>query len=160
MSGIKGLGAKCPGIVTSPLLVEGEEDTWDLLVINKVVPGSLHLYLATNDLFNHMEKHCWELKPVLKDFFVIERLPHSYQGKERNYQGPDIRQVMAGLNKQFPLMKEDPTKKLYFDVLLLIKMLANQLFSLDLHPEWLATLQELKSALATINTHTSFPMTP
>ena len=38
-------------------------------------------------------------------------------------------------------------------------MLANQLFSLDLHTEWLATLQELKSALATLDTHTSFPMT-
>lgn len=145
--------------VTSPLLVEGEGDTWDMLVIDKVVPGSLHLYLATNDVFNHMEKHCWrEVKAVLKELFGIE--PHSYQGKERNYQGPEIRRVMAGLHKLFPLMKEDPNKKLYFDVLLLMKKLANQLFSLDLHPEWVATLQELKLALATLNTHTSFPMTP
>ena len=47
MSGIKGLGAKCPGIITSPCWWRGEGDTWDLLVIDKVVPGSRHLYLAT-----------------------------------------------------------------------------------------------------------------
>ena len=145
--------------VTSPFLVEGEGDTWDMKVLDKVVPGSLHLFLAANDLINHLEKDSWkDVKQVLKDLFGIEA--HSYQGKERNFQGPEIRRMLAGIHKLFPLMRTDPIRKLYLDVMVLMKKVAHEVFSLDLHPKWKETLEELKSSLITLNSFTSFPMTP
>ena len=45
--------------VTGPLLVFGVEDTHDMLILDKVVPGPLHLYLSFNEVNNHCEKTCW-----------------------------------------------------------------------------------------------------
>ena len=108
---------KWESVAAGPLLVEGAGDTWDTLVLDKAPPCPLHLgVLFTNDPLNHLERTWPEVKPVLKDLFGIQ--PHSYQGKERNFQGPEIRKVLAGLHKLYPLMRADPIRSLYLDVLI------------------------------------------
>ena len=68
-------------------MVEGQGDTWNMTVLEKATPRSLHLLLAFNDLLNFMEKTSWpEVKITLYELFGIK--DHSYQGRERNFQGP------------------------------------------------------------------------
>ena len=45
---------KWKSVNTEPL-VEGVGDNWDMLVLDKATPPSLHLFLAVNDLVNFLE---------------------------------------------------------------------------------------------------------
>ena len=103
--------------VTSPVLIMGEKDTMDMNVLgDKVIPGSLHLLLAVNDLLNRCEQTCWpDVKRVLLELFGIK--PHSYQGRERNYTGPDIRIIFRDIHKLIPIMRDDPSMSKYLSVL-------------------------------------------
>ena len=103
--------------MTEPVLVMGEGDTWNMTVMDKVILRSLHLLVALNDVLNYMEKTCWkDIKQVILDVFKIKA--HSYQGKERKYQGPDLRLILRTVHKLVPLMREDPVKSLYLDTIL------------------------------------------
>ena len=59
--------------VTGPVLVMGQGDTFDTVVLGgKVIPGSLHLLLAANNLFNRCEVTCWpEVKQVREDIYIV-----------------------------------------------------------------------------------------
>ena len=87
---------------TEPL-VEGVGDNWDMLVLDKATPPSLHLFLAVNDLVNFLESSWPEIKEVL---FGVE--PHSYQGRDRNYNGPEIRLILGGDSKVDPSDEAQP----------------------------------------------------
>ena len=92
--------------VTNPVLIMEEKDTMDMnLLGDKVNPGSLHLLLAVNDLLNRCEQTCWpDVKRALLELFGIK--PHSYQGRERNYTGPDIRIIFGDIHKLIPIMRD------------------------------------------------------
>ena len=147
-------------VAAGPILAEGVGDTWDTLVLDKVPPCPLHIgLLYTNDPINHLERGCFpEIKAVLKDLFGIQ--PHSYQGFERNYQGPEIRKILAGLHKLYPLMRADPTKSLYLDVFIQIRNFNTAICGLRLDPNWKQCLNQLREALLALNAATSFPITP
>ena len=82
--------------VTGPLLVFGVEDTHDMLVLDKVVPGPLHLYLSCNEVINHCEKTCCpEVKDVMLD--RVDAQVHVYQGKIENYEGPSLQKIFSKL---------------------------------------------------------------
>ena len=59
--------------VTGPVLVMGQGDTFDTLVLgHKVIPGSLHLLLAANKLFDRCKVTCWsEVKQVREDISIV-----------------------------------------------------------------------------------------
>ena len=147
-------------VAAGPLLAEGVGDTWDTLVLDKVPPCPLHIgLLFANDPLNHLERGCWpEVKAVLKDLFGIQ--PHSYQGFERNYQGPEIRKVLNGLHKLYPLMRPDPIKSLYLDVFIQLRNVNTAIFGLQLQPNWKQCLDQLRCVLLALNAATSFPITP
>ena len=145
--------------VALPLLVEGVGDGFDSLVLDKAPPCALHLFLATNDLLNHLERNHWpELKGVLLNLYGIEA--HSYQGKERNFQGPELRKMLSGLHKLMPLMRDDPMKSLYLEVFIQLKRVNEAIFGLELGPSWRQQLEQLRAALLALNASTSFPITP
>ena len=145
--------------VTGQVLVEGVGDTWDTTILDKTPPCALHLFLATNDLINHLEKGTWpEIKAVFYDLFGIQA--HSYQGKERNYQGPQIRKMLANLNLLVPLMGDDPIRILYLDVFFKIKQFNESIFGLQLGAKWEEHIDQLRVALLSLNSSTSFPITP
>ena len=89
--------------------------TPEKLVIDKLVPGPLHLYLSLNEVINHCEKDCWpEIKAVMGE--VVRAMVHVYQDKIGNYQGPQIRKIFRKLDILKPLML-DERKILYFNLL-------------------------------------------
>ena len=82
--------------VVGQVMVMRVGDTADTLVLDKLIPGPLHLYLAVNDIINHCEKTCWEdLKAVLYRVSGVQ--VHEYQGKVGNYEGPSIRKILKKL---------------------------------------------------------------
>ena len=144
--------------VTNPVLVEGVGDTWETSVLEKSVPGSLHLLLAANDLLLHLEATCWpDLKTCLFQLYGIK--PHNYQGKDRNFQGPQIRKLFRGVDKLMPLMTEDP-RKLYLDALVQMAKVNSGVFGLELHLEWRERLHSLKDSLFLLHSRTGLPITP
>ena len=145
--------------VAGPILVEGAGDSFSTLVLDKAPPCALHLFLATNDCFNHLQRNHWpDFKVVLLNLYGIQA--HSYQGKEQNYQGPEIRKVLSGLHKLMPLMRDDPIRRLYLEVLLETSRVNEAIFGLELNPSWRQLLHQLKVAVLALNAATSFPITP
>ena len=146
-------------VTAGPILVEGVGDTWDTTVLDKSPPCALHLFLAANDPINHMESGPWpEIKAVLYDLYGIRA--HSYQGKERNFQGPQIRKVLVNLDLLVPLMRDDPIKSLYLDLFFKIKQFNEGIFGLQLDPNWKDHIDQLRESLLTLNASTAFPITP
>ena len=101
-----------------------------------------------------MTKGTWpEIKAVFYDLFGIQA--NSYQGKERNYQGPQIRKMLANLNLLVPLMRDDPIKILYLEVFFKIKQFNESIFGLQLHTKWEEYIDQLRAALLSLNSSTS-----
>ena len=116
--------------VTGPVLIMGLGDTDKTLILDKLVPGPLHLYLSANDLINSCEKRCWpDMKSVLQDKVGVQ--VHVYQGKVGNYEGPSLRKIF----KKLEIMLEG-TRKLYYDALAAFKTVSKSVFSEQLHPLW------------------------
>ena len=84
--------------VTGEVLIRGVSDSNDTFIINKIIPGPLHLFLSVNEIFNFCESHGWpEIKAVLKEVAGVE--VHMYMGKVGNYEGPSIRKVFRKLDE-------------------------------------------------------------
>ena len=106
----------------------------------------------------HMEQTCYpNIKATLKDLFGIEA--HSYQGRERNYQGPQLRKILAGLDKLVPSMQGHP-RNLYLAAMVAMSKVNKGVFGLVLDPAWREILEEFKAALDSLSTSTGFPLTP
>ena len=145
-------------VAAGPIIVEGVGDTFDVTVLDKSPPPALHLFLATNDLINHLQRVWPEIKAVLYDLFGIQA--HNYQGKARNYQGPQIRKMLAELELLAPLMQDDPIRSLYLDVLFKIRQFNQGIFGLKLDSNWRSLIDQLRIAVLSLNSSTSFPITP
>ena len=52
--------------VTGPVLVVEVGDKFNTILLDKVIPGPLHLFLSFNELVNFSEKKIW---PEIKAFF-------------------------------------------------------------------------------------------
>ena len=145
-------------VCAGPILVEGVGDDWNTLVLDKCPPSSLHLFLALNDPINHLERQWPDFKMVLLQLFGIKA--HSYQGKERNYQGPELRKMLSGIHKLYPQMRADPVRKLFLDVFIMMKKVNDGIFDLYLDPEWEQIIGQLRAALLALDAAVSFPITP
>ena len=141
-------------------IAEGVGDTWDTLLLDKAPPCPLHVgLLFTNDPINHLAQFHWsDFKAVLFNLYGIQ--PHCYQGKDRNYQGPEIRKMFSGIHKLFPLMRDDPIRKLYLDLFVGLKHVNAAVFGVNLDPNWRHLLEKLKAAIVSLSEATSFPITP
>lgn len=151
--------------VTGHILVQGVGDTPQTLVLDKLVPGPLHLYftllylyLALNEVFNHCEKDCW---PEIKEVFgeVAGAVVHMYQGKIGNYQGPQIRKIFRKLDSLRPLML-DERKNLYFNLLEDFKHVSQSVIGTVLHTRWREHLHALRVSLQILSSQEGMPLTP
>ena len=116
--------------VIEPLLVFGEEDSHDMLVLDKVVPGPLHLYLGCNEVINHSEKTCWsKVKDVLSDRVGVQ--VHVYQGKIGNYEGPSLQKIFRKLSSLEEFIVDEP-KKLYFQTLISFRAVSRSVIGKEL----------------------------
>lgn len=144
--------------VVGQVMVMGVGDTADTLVLDKLIPGPLHLYLAVNDIINHCEKTCWEdLKIVL--YRVAGVQVHEYQGKVGNYEGPSIRKIFKKL-EVLEIYKEDSDKEMYLDTLMAFKTVSESVFGKQLHPKWREHLNKLKFYIEKLATVKGLSITP
>ena len=144
--------------VTGPVLIMGVGDTHETLVLDKLVPGPLHLYLSANELINHCEKKCWpELKSVIET--VVGVKAHVYQGKVGNYEGPSIRKIFRKLGTLKPFMQEGD-KKLYYDTFVAFKIVSQSVFGKQLHPLWREHLHCLRACMEILVMTQGMPITP
>ena len=91
-------------------MIPGKPASWRSL---SLAPSTCSWQQTTSYL--RLEATCWpDLKTCLYQLYGIK--PHNYQGKDRNFQGPQIRKLFRGVDKLMPLMMEDP-RKLYLDAL-------------------------------------------
>ena len=144
--------------VTGPILVQGVGDTPATLVIDKVVPGPLHIYLAVNEVLNHCEKTVWpEMKTELHN--VTGAQAHEYMGKVGNYEGPNIKKIFRKLDELKPYMLEG--RKLdYHNALVEFSLVSKAVFGTELQPEWRQRLHSLRAALQTLTVTSNMPLTP
>ena len=144
--------------VTGEVLVKGVGDTEDLLIIDKVIPGPLHLYLAVNEVINFCEKNSWpDIKQVLETVAGVQT--HVYMGKVGNYEGLSIRKIFKQLDKLKEHMNTSPCS-LYYDVLESFKLVSESVFLSHLHPQWRKHLYSLRSSLHILCTSEGMPLTP
>ena len=115
--------------------------TWRRLIINKVTPGPLHLYLSVNELINFCESSNWpEIKDVLKTVAGVQ--VHVYMGKLGNYEGPSIRKVFRKLDSLKEHMVTSP-KVLFYNALVAFKQVSQSVFSTWLHTSCMEHLHTL-----------------
>ena len=74
--------------------------------------------------------------------------------------GPDIRIVFRDIHKLIPLMRDDPAKSQYLDVLLALRKVNNGVFGLQLNPDWQHHLASLESAFSILTSSQGMPLTP
>ena len=81
---------------TGPILVWGQGDTPETRVLDKVTPPTVHNLLALNTVLDHLSKF-WpgNLKEDLKKELNI--IPHSYQGKDGAFAGPECDKFLSSL---------------------------------------------------------------
>ena len=109
------------------------DDISDTFILDKLIPGPLHLYLSLNEVLNYCEKNCLpELKAVL--LTVSGAKVHVYMGKIGNYEGPNIRKIFQKLETLKRYMTN--VKELYHNVLVPFKQVSESVFLTELHPSW------------------------
>ena len=117
------------------MLVWGQGDGPKTRVLDKVTPPTVHNLLALNTVLDHLSKF-WpgDLKEDLKKELNI--IPHSYQGKEGAYAGPECDKVLSSLDKFQERISKTEELKLFFDFLNAFNNLKNGVFGSNLSEEW------------------------
>ena len=144
--------------VTGEVLVKGAGDTEDMLIMDKIIPGPLHLYLSANEVINFCEGSDWkEIKAVLEEKCGVQ--VHEYMGKAGNYEGPELRKILRKLEILKDEMLNHP-RNLYYDVLVAFRQVSESVFSTQLDPRWRDHLHTLRAALHTLTISQGMPLTP
>ena len=144
--------------VTGEVLVRGAGDTEGMLIIDKIVPGPLHLYLSANEVINFCEGSDWkEIKAVLKEKCGVQ--VHEYMGKVGNYEGQELRKILRKLEILKDEMLIHP-RNLYYNVLVAFRQVSESVFSTQLDPMWRDHLHTLRAALQTLTISQGMPLTP
>ena len=139
-------------------MLKSVEYTHDMLVLDKVIPGPLHLYLSCNEVINHCEKTCWpEVKDVLSDRVGVQ--VHVYQGKIGNYEGPSLQKIFCKLSSLEEFIVDEP-KKLYFQTLISFRAVSRSVFGKELLVTWREDLYSLKENLEKLRVTMGLPITP
>ena len=146
------------GMVT----VWGEGDTPMTTVLDKCAPPTVHCLLALNSVLRpHLEK-IWEgdLWKFLKE--EVKVVPHSYQGKDGAFEGPQCDKILNSAEEKLKahlLALGDPGK-LYYEFLTEFKKFKDTFFGTVLPPNYRDVAADFKAKLSLLNTTQGFPITP
>ena len=146
--------------VTGPVIIMGKGDTMDTLILDKIVAGPLHCYLAANEVINFAEKTCLpEVKGLLKTVAGVQT--HEYQGKVGNYEGPSIRKIFRKLEElQTHLQVNNQDQQLFIDTLVSFRQVSQSCFGTRLHPLWREHLGKFRSCIQQMATLQGMAITP
>ena len=144
-----------------PVLVESSEDTALTTVLEKVGMPTVHLLLATNDILRpHMVKFFdseEEMMDVLK--VGVGVVPHSYQGKDGAFEGPQCSKILNKIDVLAPYLT-DMEGVLFLNLLKSFNMVKKAIFGAQLAPNWEQVMQDFSENLFLAHDCVGLPITP
>ena len=148
----------CVGFVT----VWGEGDTPETTVLDKCAPPTVHCLLALNSVLRPHLENIWEgdLWNFLKE--EVKVVPHSYQGKDGAFEGPQCNTILNSVEtvlKPHLLALGEPGQ-LYYDFLSEFKKLKDCLFGIALPSNYKEVVANFKAQLTLLKTTQGLPITP
>ena len=148
----------CVGRVT----VWGKGDTPEKTVLDKCAPPSVHSLLALNSVLRpHLEK-IWEgdLWSFLRE--EINVIPHSYQGKDGAFEGPQCNKVLNSVEDKLKpeLLKAGEAGLLFYDFLMAFKAFKDTFFTTELATNYREVAINFKNKLSLLNNILGVPITP
>ena len=146
--------------VTGPVLVWGKDDTPSTRILDKVTPPTVHNLLALNSVLRPHLSNLWEgdMMKVLKDELNI--VPHSYQGKEGAFAGPECNKFLNNLEMFEERLTASEDLTLFYNFFCAFKNLKDGTFGSILAENWRDLCVEFRSSLFMLNSCLSVPITP
>ena len=148
----------CVGMVT----VWGEGDTPQTTVLDKCTPPSVHCLLALNSVLRPHLENIWEgnLWNFLKE--NVKVVPHSYQGKDGAFEGPQCDKILNSVEEKLKphlLALEEPGKQ-YYLFLSAFKAFKDTFFGNVLPSNYEEVAATFTASLSLLHTTMGFPITP
>ena len=148
----------CVGMVT----VWGEGDTPQTTVLDKCAPPTVHCLLALNSVLRPHLENIWE--GDLWDFLneEVKVVPHSYQGKDGAFEGPQCNKILNSVENVLKphLLALGEPGKLYYVLLKQFKLLKDCLFGTSLPSNYNEVVSRFKAQLALLHNSLGLPITP
>ena len=148
--------------VVGDVLVRTAWDADDKTVLSKTGMPSVHLLLATNDVLNFCEPFFGGRQAMLgflKTHLSIQ--PHSYQGHEGAFAGPECDKILNNLNIIEPQLRNGGANGgLIFNLLTSFQKVKKDIFGTELGNTWEASIQEFSEDLDIAHAAASLPISP
>ena len=145
---------------TGFLLVWGEGDTPSTRVLDKVTPPTVHNLLALNSVLNPHLSKLWKGDMMLDLKQELNIVPHSYQGKDGAFAGPECDRFLNNLNKFKERLEATEEFKLFLDFFLAFKELKDGTFGTVLAENWRDLCTNFRTSLYLLNPSLGVPITP
>ena len=146
--------------VTGPVLVWGKGDTPSTRILDKVTPPTVHNLLALNSVLRPHLSNLWQgnLMEDLKDELNI--IPHSYQGKEGAFAGPECSKFLNNLEKFKERLMVSDDLRLFYNFFIAFKQLKDGVFGSVLADNWRDVCAGFRTSLSLLNSCLGVPITP
>ena len=146
--------------VTGPVLLWGEDDTPSTRILDKVTPPTVHNLLALNSVLKPHLLGLWEgdMMEDLKNELNI--VPHSYQGKDGAFAGPECAKFLNSLEKFKERLTANDALTLYYHFFLAFKQLKDGTFGTVLADNWKELCADFRTSLTLLNSCQGVPITP
>ena len=148
----------CVGTVT----VWGDGDTPQTTVLDKCAPPTVHCLLAVNNILRPHLESIWDgdLWKFLQE--EIHVIPHSYQGKEGAFEGPQCNKILNSVENKMKhhLLALGEPGKLYYNLLVHFKKFKDTFFGTVLPINYKEVAAAFKFHLNQVKTVLKFPVTP
>ena len=140
----------------------GEGDMPDTTVLDKCAPPSVHCLLALNSILRpHLEK-IWngDLWEFLRQ--EVKVIPHSYQGKEGAFEGPQCNKILNSVEEKIKphLLALGAHGILYLDFFIQFKKFKDSFFGTVLPADFADVAAGFKTQLNLLHTVGKVPITP
>lgn len=144
-----------------PVLVKSQGDTPDTMVLSKVGMPSVHLLLAVNDILRPHMVNFFGGEEDLMELLRVEVgvVPHSYQGAEGAFEGPQCSKILDRLAVLEPHL-QDTEGILFFNLLSSFAKVKKEVFGARLGEDWEATMATFTEDLNLAHLCVGLPITP
>ena len=150
--------------MVGPCLVRCEDNADDKTVLEKVGMPSVHLLLAVNDILNKLVEPCFGGdRQVLLDILRTEVnvVPHSYQGREGAFAGPECSKILDNLAVLEPHLESCGEEGLPFlEILRAFHKVKKEVFGNYLGELWEESLDEFAAKLIQAHESVGLPVSP
>lgn len=148
----------CVGSVT----VWGDGDTPQTTVLDKCAPPTVHCLLALNSILRPHLENIWvgDLWTFLQK--EVKVVPHSYQGKEGAFEGPQCSRILNSVESILKphLISLGEKGEHFYNLLVKFKLFKDAFFGTVLSSNYLDIAADFKSQLYLMHTSLKLPITP